>query len=135
MVVFQSQVRTADLDVMLDVLSDIMLNSTFNEDRIQNEARVILEELNSRKANPNVLAADVFFPAVFGSHPLARSTAGDLENTPRLTRDAIVGYRAPVRRRREHRHLGRRQPPERPGVRPRRDVLRTVAARRGGAGL
>jgi predicted Zn-dependent peptidase len=93
MVVFQSQVRTADLDVMLDVLSDIMLNSTFNEDRIQNEARVILEELNSRKANPNVLAADVFFPAVFGSHPLARSTAGDLENTPRLTRDAIVGYR------------------------------------------
>jgi predicted Zn-dependent peptidase len=93
MVVFQSQVRSVDLDVMLDVLSDVLLESTFSQDRIENEARVILEELNARKANPNVLAADVFFPAVFGNHPLARSTAGDLENTPRLTRETIVGYR------------------------------------------
>lgn len=93
MVVFQSQVRTVDLDVMLDVLSDVVLESTFSQERIENEARVILEELNARKANPNVLAADIFFPAVFGSHPLARSTAGDLENTPKLTRETIVGYR------------------------------------------
>ena len=93
MVVFQSQVRTTDLDVMLEVLSDVVLDSTFSQDRVENEARVILEELNARKANPNVLAADIFFPAVFGSHPLARSTAGDLENTPRLTRETIVGYR------------------------------------------
>ena len=93
MVVFQSQVRSVDLDAMLDVLSDVLLESTFAQERIENEARVILEELNARKANPNVLAADVFFPAVFGSHPLARSTAGDLENTPRLTRKTIVDYR------------------------------------------
>jgi predicted Zn-dependent peptidase len=93
MVVFQSQVRSVDLDVMLDVLSDIVLESTFSQDRVENEARVILEELNARRANPNVLAADIFFPAVFGSHPLARSTAGDLENTPRLTREVIVDYR------------------------------------------
>src|SRR4051812_13519528 len=93
MVVFQSQVRTADLDVMLDVLSDVVLESTFSQDRVENETRVILEELNARKANPNVLASDLFFPAVFGSHPLARSTAGDLANTPRLTRDAIAAYR------------------------------------------
>ena len=93
MVVFQSQVRTVDLDVMLDVLSDVVLESNFSQDRIENEARVILEELNARRANPNVLAADIFFPAVFGSHPLSRSTAGDLENTPRLTRETIVSYR------------------------------------------
>jgi predicted Zn-dependent peptidase len=93
MVVFQSQVRSVDLDVMLDVLSDIVLNSTFLDDRIENEKRVVLEELNARRTNPNVYASDLFFPAVFGSHPLARSTAGDLENTPRLTRDTIVGYR------------------------------------------
>lgn len=93
MVVFQSQVRSVDLDVMLDVLSDVVLESTFGQDRLENEARVILEELNARRANPNVLAADIFFPAVFGSHPLARSTAGDLENTPRLTRETVVSYR------------------------------------------
>jgi predicted Zn-dependent peptidase len=93
MVVFQSQVRSVDLDVMLDVLSDVVLDSTFRQDRVENEARVILEELNARRANPNVYASDLFFPAVFGEHPLARSTAGDLENTPRLTRDIIVGYR------------------------------------------
>jgi len=93
MVVFQSQVRSVDLDVMLDVLSDVVLESAFRQDRVENEARVILEELNARRANPNVLASDLFFPAVFGDHPLARSSAGNLENTPRLTRETIVGYR------------------------------------------
>jgi predicted Zn-dependent peptidase len=93
MVVFQSQVRSVDLDVMLDVLSDVVLDSTFRQDRVENEARVILEELNARRANPNVYASDLFFSAVFGEHPLARSSAGDLENTPRLTRETIVGYR------------------------------------------
>jgi predicted Zn-dependent peptidase len=93
MVVFQSQVRSIDLDVMLDVLSDVVLESTFRQDRVENEARVILEELNARRANPNVYASDLFFQAVFGDHPLARSSAGDLENTPRLTRETIVGYR------------------------------------------
>lgn len=93
MVVFQSQVRSVDLDVMLDVLSDVVLASTFSQDRVENERRVILEELNARRANPNVLASDIFFPAVFGTHPLARSSAGDLENTPKLTRETIVSYR------------------------------------------
>jgi len=93
MVTFQGQVRSVDLDVMLDVLSDVVLNSRFSQDRVENEARVILEELNARRANPNIYAADLFFPAIFRSHPLARSAAGDLENTPRLTPERIISYR------------------------------------------
>ncbi|MCC7369631.1 MAG: insulinase family protein [Chloroflexi bacterium] len=93
MVVFQSQVRTADLGTMLDVVSDVILNSTFSEDRVENERRVILEELRARRASPNVYASDLFYPAVFGSHPLSRSTAGDAENTPNLTRATLVNYR------------------------------------------
>jgi predicted Zn-dependent peptidase len=93
MVTFQAQVRSVDLDVMLDVVSDILLNSRFSQNRVENEARVILEELNARRANPNVYAADLFFPAVLGNHPLARSAAGDLENTPKLTPERIIGYR------------------------------------------
>ena len=93
MISFQAQVRSVDLDVMLDVISDVVLNSRFSQDRVENEARVILEELNARRANPNILAADLFFPAVLGSHPLSRSASGDLENTPKLTAETIVGYR------------------------------------------
>jgi predicted Zn-dependent peptidase len=93
MVTFQAQVRSVDLDVMLDVLSDVVLNSKFSQDRVENEARVILEELNARRASPNAYASDLFFPAVFGDHPLAHSTAGDLENTPKLTPERIISYR------------------------------------------
>ena len=93
MITFSSQVRTVDVDVMLDVLSDVLLHSTFGQDRVENEARVILEELSARQANPNVLASDIFLPAVFEGHPLARSAAGDLDNTPKLTREILVGYR------------------------------------------
>lgn len=93
MVTFQAQVRSVDLDVMLDVLSDVVLNSRFSQDRVENEARVILEELNARRASPNAYAADLFFPAVFRDHPLARSSSGDLENTPKLTPERIISYR------------------------------------------
>ncbi len=93
LVILSAQVRSADIDVMLDLLGDILLNSTFAQDRVENEARVILEELNARRANPNVLASDLFSKTVFGEHPLARSAAGDLENTPRLGRTELVAYR------------------------------------------
>ncbi len=93
LVMLQAQVRSADVDVMLDVLADVLLRSQFRPDRVENEARVILEELSARKANPNILAADIFFPAVLEGHPLERSAAGDLENTSRLTRDTLVEYR------------------------------------------
>ena len=93
LVTFGAQVRAVDTEVMLDVVADVLLHSTFAESRVENEARVILEELNARRANPNVRASDIFFPAVFGGHPLARSSAGDLENTPRLTRDQLVAFR------------------------------------------
>ena len=93
LVIFQAQVRSVDVDVMLDLLADVLLHSQFRQDRVENEARVILEELNARRANPNVLASDLFFKAVFAGHPLARSAAGDLENTPRLRRDTLVDYR------------------------------------------
>jgi predicted Zn-dependent peptidase len=93
LVIVMSQVRSVDLDVMLDVVGDVLVDSTFARERVENEARVILEELNARRANPNVLASDIFFPAVFGDHPLARSSAGDYENTPRLTREMLVAYR------------------------------------------
>jgi predicted Zn-dependent peptidase len=93
MLTFQAQVRSVDLGVMLDVLSDVVLNSRFSQDRVENEARVILEELNARRANPNAYAADLFFPAVFGDHPLARASTGDLENTPKLTPELIISFR------------------------------------------
>jgi predicted Zn-dependent peptidase len=93
LIILQAQVRSVDVDVMLDVLADVLMRSQFRQDRVENEARVILEELNARKANPNILAADIFFPAVLAGHPLERSAAGDAENTPRLTRDMLVEYR------------------------------------------
>ncbi|MDP8923586.1 MAG: insulinase family protein [Chloroflexota bacterium] len=93
LVTFGAQVRSVDTEVMLDVLADVLLNSTFAQDRVENEGRVILEELNARRANPNILASDLFFPAVFDGHPLARSSAGDLENTPKLTREQLLAYR------------------------------------------
>ncbi len=93
LVIFQAQVRTVDVDVMLDLVADVLLCSTFAQDRVENEARVILEELSARRANPGVLAGDLFLPAVFEGHPLARSPAGDLDNTTRLTRQTLVDYR------------------------------------------
>ncbi|MFN8525187.1 MAG: pitrilysin family protein [Chloroflexota bacterium] len=91
--IVSGQVRSTDVDVLMDVITDVILHSEFRADRKENEARVILEELNARRASPNTLANDLFLPAVFGTHPLARSTAGNLENTPKLSLETILAFR------------------------------------------
>ncbi len=78
--------RTAEL------LSDILLNSTYPEKELNREKEVVLEEINSYKDSPSELIFDEFEELVYDGHPIARNILGNPENLAGFNRQAILQF-------------------------------------------
>ena len=83
---YHARVLDSHLETMTEILSDIFLNSQFNERDVQSERPVILQEIGMVEDSPDeyihILAGNGFW----GDHPLGRSILG--------TRDNITGFSA-----------------------------------------
>jgi len=66
---FQVVVPDGEFDRALDVISDLLVNSLFEESKIDKERRVVLEELNRRLNSPSGHVQDVFAQTIFAGHP------------------------------------------------------------------
>uniref|UniRef100_A0A7C4KLD7 Insulinase family protein n=1 Tax=Anaerolinea thermolimosa TaxID=229919 RepID=A0A7C4KLD7_9CHLR len=76
----------------LELLSDILCNSSFPEKEIQKEKGVILDEINSCKDNPAELIYDEFEKIIFKGNPLARPILGTPSKIRRFTRKDIKHF-------------------------------------------
>ena len=66
----------------MELISDIIRNSTFPDREIDREKEVIIEEINSYKDSPSELIFDDFDELLFDGHPIARNILG----TPKLVK-------------------------------------------------
>lgn len=66
----------------MELISDILINSTFPAKEIEREKEVVIEEINSYKDNPSELIFDEFEEILFDGHAIARNILG----TPELLR-------------------------------------------------
>ncbi len=73
---FYSAILSNHLEKALDVLSDITFNSTFPQKQIENERKVILEEMAMYKDNPEDSLFDEFDELVFRGHALGMNILG-----------------------------------------------------------
>ena len=89
---FYAKVIDEHTELALDVLSDIVLHSTFDEKEIEKEKGVVLEEIAMVEDEPEDLAGELIMRAQFGDQPLAWPILGPAENIRAFTRDAIMGY-------------------------------------------
>ena len=89
-------VRVAEehLELALDVLSDMLLHSTFAEDEIERERGVILEEYNMYLDTPSSQVSFDFERHLFGDQPLGWEEIGTMEAIKSLQRDDFLDYRA-----------------------------------------
>lgn len=78
--------RTAEL------LSDILLNSTYPEKELTREKEVVLEEINSYKDSPSELIFDDFEELVFDGHPIARNILGTPDHISTFNRERILRF-------------------------------------------
>ncbi len=89
---YHARVMDAHLTTMVDILSDIFLNSVFDPAEVERERPVILQEIGMVEDTPeeyvHLLAADNFF----SGHPLGRSILGNPDNILKFDAENIRSF-------------------------------------------
>lgn len=76
----------------MELLSDILFNSTFPEAEMEKEKDVILDEINSYKDNPAEVIFDEFEELIFEGHPLAHNILGTETTVKSFTQADIFDF-------------------------------------------
>lgn len=79
---------------VLDLLSDMIMNSVYDAKEMERERKVILEEISSVNDSPGQKVDVLIDQAVFPNQPLGRDVAGTRESVEGITRDMILEYSA-----------------------------------------
>ncbi len=80
------------IDLALDVVSDMLLNSKFEKKEIEKEKVVIIEEMNMIKDNPRRHVADLLYRLMYGDQPAGWDIVGTKEIISKVSREEIVKY-------------------------------------------
>lgn len=91
---YYAKVGAQYIDVALDVIVDIYLNSTLPEKEIDKERGAVIQEIDMYEDIPMRTVDNVFEELLFGKdHPLGRTILGPKENIRAFTRKDFVSYR------------------------------------------
>jgi len=80
------------LELALDFLSDVLLNSKLKAEEIKKESEVIIEEIKMYEDNPLFYIEDIFEQTVFQGNTLERTIAGSRESVKSINRGQMVDY-------------------------------------------
>jgi predicted Zn-dependent peptidase len=90
--IFWCKVASSHFPIALDVLSDLLLNSRFDKKEIEQERRIISEEINMNLDLPqqrvNMLIDELLWP----DQPLGRDVIGYKETVSSITREQLLNY-------------------------------------------
>jgi predicted Zn-dependent peptidase len=90
--VYYAKVLKDDVNVAIDILSDILQNSVFDNEEIEKERGVIIQEIAQTQDLPDELIFDHFQETAFPNQPFGMGILGPLENIKAIQRDDIVNY-------------------------------------------
>ncbi len=76
----------------VELLGDVVFNSTFPEAEVEREREVIYDEINSYKDSPSELIYDTFEEMMFEGSELGHGILGERRDVKRLTRDSIQNF-------------------------------------------
>jgi len=81
-----------DLDISLDILSDMLNNSKFDAKEMTKEKKVIVEELRMYNDNPLINIENVFEDLIFKDTDLGRNIGGSETSVLNLPRAEVLKY-------------------------------------------
>lgn len=79
-------------DIALDVLSDMLRNSLFDENEIEREKGVIIEEINLYQDTPSRYIGDLFEKTLWGDSFLGQEIIGNKENILKFKRAHLLEH-------------------------------------------
>ena len=80
------------LETALDVLSDMVCNSTFSEEEMEKEKKVVLEEMKMYRDSPDDVVFEEFSNQIFKGHPIGRPIIGFDETVTAFQREDLFSY-------------------------------------------
>ncbi|MBI3399435.1 MAG: insulinase family protein [Deltaproteobacteria bacterium] len=89
---FYAKVLSKDIPLAVDILSDIFLNSTFDEKELEKERMVVLQEIKLVEDTPDDLIHDIFAKAFWKGHPLGMPVLGNFQTVKSINRNDVVSY-------------------------------------------
>jgi predicted Zn-dependent peptidase len=89
---YYAKVLKEDTALALDILADILLNSTFDATELERERQVILQEIGQANDTPDDIIFDHFQERAFPGQAMGRPVLGTPEIIRRLSREAVMGY-------------------------------------------
>ena len=81
-----------DVDLALDILSDVLWAPAFRPDEVDCERQVILEEIRMHGDTPDELVHSLFSEALFPRQAVGREVLGDPDAIVAMDRDEIAGF-------------------------------------------
>lgn len=91
---YYAKAQAHELDTVIDVLSDLYINPTFEKAEIEKEKGVIIEEINMYEDIPQKRIDELFMQLLYGDQPAGWDVGGSKEVIRKLTREDFVQYRA-----------------------------------------
>jgi predicted Zn-dependent peptidase len=89
---FYARVLDRDLELAVDVLSDMLVGATNHAEDVEAEREVVRSEIAIHIDSPDDLAQSDFAETVLGDHPLAREILGTDAGIGAMDRETIHGY-------------------------------------------
>jgi len=93
-VVYWCKVARPHFPIAIDVLTDMLLNSSFDPAEIKKERQVIIEEINMGRDSPHQRVLEIIDELMWPDHPLGRDIAGSKESVATIKRGMLLDYMA-----------------------------------------
>jgi predicted Zn-dependent peptidase len=89
---YYARVLAADTGLALDILADILTDSTFDPVELRREKDVILQEIGAVEDAPDDLVFDLFNAAAYPEQPIGRPILGTPERVASFDRTSLSAY-------------------------------------------
>ncbi|MEZ7890382.1 MAG: pitrilysin family protein [Candidatus Wallbacteria bacterium] len=87
-----AKVRDEHAELGIELISDMLKNSTFDESEIEREKNVVMEEIKMYEDAPDELIHDMFSQSLWQNHPIGAPILGTNESVSGLNREKIMKY-------------------------------------------
>lgn len=91
---FYASTLDTDIEIAVDVLSDMLFNSIFDPGHIENEKKVILEEIKMYEDDPEELVHDILTEEMWNGCSLGYPILGTQKSLKNIKRDMMLEYMA-----------------------------------------
>jgi predicted Zn-dependent peptidase len=89
---YYARILDENLPQTIDVLSDMLMNSTFTPGNLKKEKQVVLEEIKETEDTPSEVVHDLFAETFWGDHPLGRPILGASDAISTMPRKTVMNY-------------------------------------------